>query len=98
MWGGVMSILEDLYYGNVSPCDRDVKRGSKVDKLQTLVCQYEVELNETLTQKQKETLEKFKDAYSELYCCFERDMFAQGFIIATKIMIEVIGELDSNAQ
>ena len=87
-----MSILEDLYYGNVSPCDRDVKRGSKVDKLQTLVCQYEVELNETLTQKQKETLEKFKDAYSELYCCFERDMFVQGFIIATRIMIEVFKE------
>ena len=35
-----MNILEDLYYGNVSPCDRDVKRGSKVDELQTLVCQY----------------------------------------------------------
>ena len=84
-----MAILEDLYYGNVSPCDRDVRRGSKVDKLQTLVCQYEVELNSTLTEKQKEILEKFKEAYSELYCCFERDMFAQGFIIATKIMIEV---------
>ena len=87
-----MNILEDLYYGNVSPCDRDVKRGSKVDKLQTLVCQYEVELNKTLTEKQKETLEKFKEAYSELYCCFERDMFVQGFIIATKIMMEIIGE------
>ena len=84
-----MNILEDLYYGNVSPCDRDGRRGSKVDKLQTLVCQYEVELNQTLTDKQKEILEKFKDAYSELYCCFERDMFAQGFVIATKIMIEV---------
>lgn len=93
-----MNILEDLYYGNVSPCDRDVKRGSKVDKLQTLVCQYEVELNETLTQKQRETLEKFKDAYSELYCCFERDMFVQGFIIATKIMMEVIGESKTDSQ
>ena len=92
MWGDNVNILEDLYYGNVSPCDRDVKRGSKIDKLQTLVCQYEVELNETLTEKQKETLEKFKDAYSELYCCFERDMFAQGFIIAAKIMIEVFKE------
>ena len=89
MWGGVMNILEDLYYGNVNPCDRDVRRGSTVDKLQTLVCQYEEELNGTLTQKQKETFEKFKDAYNELYCCFERDMFAQGFIIAAKIMIEV---------
>ena len=59
-----MSILEDLYYGNVSPCDRDVKRGSKVDELQNLVCQYEEELNGTLTQKQRETFEKFKDAYN----------------------------------
>ena len=84
-----MSILEDLYYGNVSPCDRDVRRGSKVDKLQTLVCQYEVELNETLTEKQKEIVEKCKEVYSELYCCFERDMFSQGFIIATKIRIAV---------
>ena len=92
MWGESVNILEDLYYGNVSPCDRDVIHGSKVDKLQTLVCQYEVELNSTLTEKQRETLEKFKDVYSELYCCFERDMFAQGFIIATKIMIEVITE------
>ena len=84
-----MNILEDLYYGNVSPCDRDVRRGSTVDKLQTLVCQYEEELKGTLTQKQRETFEKFKEAYSELYGCLERDMFAQGFIIATKIMIEV---------
>ena len=89
MWGDEMNILEDLYYGNVSPCDRDVRRGSKVDELQNLVCQYEEELNGTLTQKQRETFEKFKDAYNELYCCLERDMFAQGFIIATKIMIEV---------
>ena len=89
MWGDEMSILEDLYYGNVSPCDRDVRRGSKVDKLQNIVCQYEEELNGSLTQKQRETFEKFKDAYNELYCCFERNMFAQGFIIATKIMIEV---------
>ena len=84
-----MNIIENLYYGNVSPCDRDVRRGSRVDELQNLVCQYEVELNSTLTEKQKETLEKFKDAYSELYCYFERDMFAQGFVLATKIMIEV---------
>ncbi|MBQ8860273.1 MAG: hypothetical protein IJ015_02920 [Ruminococcus sp.] len=91
-----MSILEDLYYGNVSPCDRDVKRGSKVDELQNLVCHYEVELSQTLTQQQKETFEKFKETYSELCCCFERDMFAQGFIIATKIIIEVIGTSNSD--
>ena len=89
-----MAILEDLYYGNVSPCDRDVRRGSKVDKLQTLVCQYEVELNETLTQKQKETLEKFKDCTSELSCITEREAFSAGFILATRIMAEVLQGLE----
>jgi hypothetical protein len=84
-----MTTLEDLYYGNISPHERYIKRGTRVDKLVKLICKNEEELNSTLTEKQKETFEKFKDAYSELYCCFERDMFAQGFIIATKIMIEV---------
>ena len=71
-----MSILEDLYYGNVSPCDRDVRRGSKVDELQNLVCQYEEELNGTLTQKQKETLEKFKGKIMQtppIYSALKKD-------------------------
>lgn len=84
-----MNILEDIYYGNVCPCDRDVKRDSKVDCLQKLICRNEEELLSTLTEKQKETFEKHKDAQSELYNYFEREVFAQGFILATKIMIEV---------
>ena len=84
-----MNILEDIYYGNVCPCDRDVKRGSKADRLQKLICRNEEELLSTLTDKQKETFEKHKDAQSELYNYFEREVFAQGFILATKIMIEV---------
>lgn len=84
-----MNILEDLYYGNICPCDRDVKRGSKTDRLQKLICRNEEELLSTLTDKQKETFEKYKDAQSELYNYFEREVFTQGFILATKIMIEV---------
>lgn len=28
-----MTTLEDLYYGNISPHERYIKRGTKVDKL-----------------------------------------------------------------
>ncbi len=81
MRGDGVNILKDLYYGNICPCDRDVKRGSKVDHLQKLICCNEDELVSNLTDKQKEVFEKYKEVQSELYNHFEREVFAQGFIL-----------------
>ncbi|MBO5213640.1 MAG: tyrosine-type recombinase/integrase [Clostridia bacterium] len=49
-----MTTLEDLYYGNISPHERYIKRGTRVDKLVKLICKNEEELNAGLTEKQKE--------------------------------------------
>ena len=35
-----MTTLEDLYYGNISPHERYIKRGTRVDKLVKLICEY----------------------------------------------------------
>ena len=48
-----MTTLEDLYYGNISPCERDMKRGSRMDKLVKLICKNEESLMSTLTEQQK---------------------------------------------
>ena len=84
-----MKVLEDLYYGNISPHERYIKQGSRVDKLVKLICKNEDELNNSLTEKQKETFEKFKDVTSELSCITEREAFTAGFILATRIMMQV---------
>ena len=84
-----MNILEDLYYGNISPHERYIKQGSKVEKLVKLICKNEDELSNSLTEKQKETFEKFKDVTSELSCITEREAFTAGFILATRIMMQV---------
>ena len=84
-----MNILEDLYYGNISPHERYIKQGSKVEKLVKLICKNEDELNNSLTEKQKETFVKFKDVTSELSCITEREAFTAGFILATRIMMQV---------
>ena len=89
-----MTTLEDLYYGNISPHERYIKRGTRVDKLVKLICKNEEELNSTLTEKQKETLEMFKDCTSELSCITEREAFSSGFILATRIMVEVMQGLE----
>ena len=89
-----MTTLEDLYYGNISPCERDMKRGSRMDKLVKLICKNEESLMSTLAEQQKETFEKFKDCTSELSCITERETFSAGFILATRIMAEVMQGLE----
>ena len=89
-----MKTLEDLYYGNISPHERYIKRGTRVDKLVKLICKNEEDLNSTFTEKQKESFEKFKDCQNELSCITEREAFSSGFILATRIMVEVMEGLE----
>lgn len=82
--------LEDLYFGNISPHERYIQRGTRVDKLVKLICKNEEELNTSLTEKQKESFEKFKDCTNELSCITEGEAFSSGFILATRLMAEVM--------
>lgn len=90
-----MSTLDDLYYGNIHPCDRDIVRGSPTDRLLRLLCQNEDRLTSTLTEQQKETFIKFKNCQDELTCLTEREAFKTGFILATRIMTEVMSGFES---
>lgn len=85
-----MTTLEDLYYGNISPHERYIKRGTRGDKLVKLICKNEEELTAGLTEKQKETFEKFKTCQDELSGITEREAFSDGFILATRIIAEVM--------
>ena len=84
-----MNILENLYYGNINPHERYIKQGSKVDKLVKLICKNEEDLNNSLTEKQKEIFEKFKDSTNELSAITEKDSFCSGLILATRRMMQV---------
>ncbi len=90
-----MTTLEDLYYGNISPWERDMKRRSRVDKLVKLICKNEESLMSTLTEQQKETFDKFKECQSELCDITARQAFADGFILATRIMVEVMDGMET---
>ena len=49
----------------------------------------------TLTEQQKETFEKFKDCQSEMCDLTARRAFADGFILATRLMVEVTEGLET---
>ena len=89
-----MTILEDLWYGNVRPTERSFDRGSKMGDLMNLLCQNEDDLMGGLTEKQKESFEKFKDCQSEITDYLETEAFTQGFTIAVKLMVEVMKTME----
>ncbi|MEE0946567.1 MAG: hypothetical protein U0M42_07070 [Acutalibacteraceae bacterium] len=61
--------------------------------LERLSSRNEEELESTLTDKQKETFEKYKDCNRELLGVTEVNAFVEGFTLAMKIMVEV-GNVD----
>lgn len=85
-----MTILEDLWYGNIRPTERTIRRGSELDNLLKLLCQNEDDPMQGLSEKQKESFEKFKDCQSEITDCLETEAFISGFTTATKFMVEVM--------
>ena len=84
------SIIEELYYGNISPSDRDIIRGGTYSHILNLVTRNEDELVQTLTQAQQETFEKFKDCASELNDANELTAFSIGFKLGMRLALEAM--------
>ncbi len=53
-----MTTLENLYYGNIVPSDKDVRRGGEYSKLLNLSVRNEEKLMPTLSKEQKVIFEK----------------------------------------
>ena len=88
------SIIEELYYGNISPTDRDIVKGGSYSHILNLVTRNEDELMQTLTQAQQETFEKFKDCASELGDKNELTSFVLGFKLGMRLAVEAMISID----
>ena len=88
------NIIEELYYGNITPCDRDIVKGGTYSHLLHLVTRNEDDLMQTLTQAQQETFEKFKDCASELGDKNEMMSFVLGFKLGMRLAVEAMISID----
>ena len=89
------NIIEELYYGNITPCDRDIIKGGTYSHLLHLVTRNEDDLTQALTQEQQEIFEKFKDCASELNDANELTAFTIGFKLGMRLALEaMIGTSD----
>ena len=70
-----MTTIENLYYGNIVPAEKGIKRGSEYSKLLNLAARNEEKLSATLTKEQKILFEKYKDCCIEMYGIAEIEAF-----------------------
>ncbi len=83
-------ILEELWYGNIFPDSVCREETKEVKRLMGYIANHHDNLEATLTDKQKEILEKFDDCYAELTDINEREIFVYAFRLGARIAIEVM--------
>lgn len=83
-----MTTLENLYYGNIFPADKEIKYGSEYSKLLNLSVRNEDKLVPTLSKEQKIIFEKYKDCINEMTGIAEKEAFVQGIKLGIKITAE----------
>ena len=85
-----MSTIQDLYYGRISPYEMSISATPEYQKLKALADNNEDMLRKTLSDEQKELLEKLTECITDISSISERDMFIAGFRLGVKLMSDVM--------
>ena len=89
------NILEDLYYGNLSPCQRTVRPNSRVKKLMQKQSDLESNLNNSFTEEQRENFEQYLSVCADLLDANILDCFATGFRLGARFAHEIFVGTDA---
>ena len=86
-----MKMIDELFYGNVSPNEKPIRRGSKLEHLYHLMTRNNEAMNAMLTDEAtKAQFEKCCDSASDVNCETELLAFEEGFCLAASFMAEVM--------
>ncbi len=91
-----MSILEELYNGNITPCEMFVKKGSEYQKLSLHLTDSIEKLLSLLTQEERKIYEDIEETISHRSCISEREHFVQGFRLGAEFVWELEHYKSSN--
>ena len=89
------NILEDLYYGNLSPCQRAVRPDSRVKKLMQKQSDLESKLNESFTEEQRANFEQYLSVSADLLDANSLDSFITGFRLGARLAHEIFVGTDA---
>ena len=85
-----MHMIDELFDGNIQPCERPVRDGSQLQKLASLVMKNNDALLAILDETQRARFERYKDIQNELAAQLEREAFTEGFCTGARLIFEVM--------
>ena len=89
------NILEDLYYGNLSPCQRAVRPDGRIQKLMQKQSDLETKLSESLAEDQRATFEQYLSVSADLLDANSLDSFITGFRLGARFAHEIFAGTDA---
>ena len=84
------TLLEELWYGNVYPQEQSTEHNSEIKELISLMGKNRELLSSALTAEKNLTLEKYDDCVNEMNSIIEKEVFAYGFRLGGRLMLEVL--------
>ena len=85
-----MTVLEDLWYGNIRPIETFVDGNMEYKTLLRLVSKNREILESELSSKELELLEKYNLSVNEMNAISETAAFQYGFSLGVRLMMESV--------
>jgi len=83
-----MTVLDDLWYGNIDPSEQFLIDNTHFKELVSVMANDREKLSENLTAEQNEWLEKYDDIINEMHSVAEVEAFKYGFRLAVCLLKE----------
>ncbi len=87
-----MNPIKELWYGNIIPQEDGIFNKPQFKELLGYTARHRGELEETLTDKQKELLDKMMDNRNEFDSLAEAEVFEYGFGLGAMLMVNTLAE------
>ena len=87
-----MNVIKELWHGNVCPQTDSRNNSPEMKELMEYMARHHDDLLKTMTDEQKEILEKFDDCWSEYESYAEEAIFIYAFKLGMQIAITVTNE------
>lgn len=88
----MIDIMKELWYGNIVPQEDGIFDKPEFKELLGNVARHHEELARSLTDKQKELLDKMMDNWNEYESLAEAEVFTYGLKLRAQLMLEVMKE------
>ena len=85
-----MSILEELWCGNIRPSEYDVSSCSEYAAALERINQVEGKLRDTLSDEQKELFARYTESVRDFHALSDFILFKNSFRLGTQLMFEII--------